>query len=206
MTYLIQINPGISALHLDDESMGGVICLHQNFVRTVKIVVVALNNSSSCRETIRRMVGGLFDKRRPVGPGEHVRVWLTMVRLNLCSMHILSSGETGKFLQNGLFHGVITLFKDHRWASMEGEINISFLYGKYEKVGACPSPRMDPDGGKVNILKKFFFGNGAFIASLKEAKKKSKEGSSIRGKKRKRMMKRVENMQRGKELKMSKEA
>ena len=65
---------------------------------------------------------------------------------------------------------------------------------------------MDPDGGEVNILKKFFFGEGAVTASLKEAKKKSIEGSSLRGNKRKRMMKRVENMQRGKESKTSKVA
>ena len=151
MTYLIQINTGISAFHLDDESVGGVICLHQNFVRTVKIVVVALSNSSACRETIREMVSGLYDTRRPVGPGEHVKVWLTMVRSQLCSMHILSSGETGKFLQNGLFHGVITLFKKNLLGtSLKEDINISFLYGKYEKVGACPSSRMDPDNGEVN--------------------------------------------------------
>ena len=201
MSYLIQINQGISAFHLDDESMGGWIALHRNFTRTVKVVIVAVNNSSSCRETIRKMTRGLLDKNRPVSPDEHVKVWLRMVRLNLCSMHILTSNETGKLLQNGLYHGVITVFQDHQGSSIVDEVDISILYGRYEMVGACPSPRMDPDNGKVNTLKVAFYGSRGLKDSLQEAQRKSEEGSALRGKKRERFMKKHENMKRGKALK-----
>ena len=76
-------------------------------------------------------------------------------------MHILGSGETGIFLQSGLFHCVITLDQDGGSSAsenaQEGGSSISFLYGKYEARGKCPSPFQG--GGEETTLKALVFGD-----------------------------------------------
>jgi len=194
MSFLIQFNEGISAFHIDDEAVGGFIALHPNCRRTIKIVFVASNNSSSCRKTIKSMTKGLFDTKRPVCPDQHVTVWLQLVRSGLCTMHILGAGETGTFLQSGLFHGVITLFKDNEVEPSPPEMRVSFLFGMYEAMGKCPSRFQDPDGGVVDTLKTLVFGEPAVLASKVDAERKSEAMRSLCSVKRTRNFEKIQRM------------
>ena len=194
MSFLIQFNEGIGAFHIDDEAVGGWIALHPNCTQTIKIVFVASNNSCSYRRTIETMTRGLFDTKRPVRPDQHVTVWLELVRLGLCTMHILGAGETGTFLQSGLFHGVITLFKDTEGAPSPSDMRVSCLFGMYEAKGKCPSPSQDPDGGRIDTLKTLVFGEAAVAASKLDAEIKSKAMRRVSMAKRIRNLKRIQIM------------